>query len=149
MLVGIAACIAVMLATPLAIVVLFGYAFVPSTRAAFVLVPAATLLGFNVVLHDGLRGLDWPYVPVYAEAVGLVVTAASLLVMLRPYGIMGAAVASLLGYATITIALLFSTTRITAMSLSSFVLPQRREINVACKYLISLIGGKYQEQRAD
>ena len=67
--VGLGACAVVTLVTPIAILMLFGRSFHTSVSAAIVLVPAATLLGFNVVLHDGLRGLGRPYVPLYVELI--------------------------------------------------------------------------------
>lgn len=139
--VGSISCVMVAMTAPLAILLLFGHRFANSIPAALVLVPAATLLGFNLVLHEGLRGLGRPYAPLQAELVGLAVTAMALVVMLRPLGIMGAAISSLLGYGSVTAALLFHSLRITRLPLAAFVLPRPEEFRLARKHLASLFGG--------
>jgi len=82
----------------------FGEAFAPAIAACRVLVVASVPLGFSLVLYDGLRALNKPQVPGYAELVGNGVTAALLAVLLPRYGILGAAYASLGAY---TASLLF------------------------------------------
>jgi O-antigen/teichoic acid export membrane protein len=90
--------VAVAALTPLAIPLLFGRAFAASVAVGVVLVFAAAILGVNIVFEESLRGLGATSVVFWAEAIGLVVTAVTLLALLRPLGIMGAGVASVLGY---------------------------------------------------
>jgi O-antigen/teichoic acid export membrane protein len=71
-----------------------------------VLLIAGAVLATNSVLEEGLKGLGLPKAVMWAEAAGLVVTIVSLLLMLKPMGIMGAALASLFGYSTVGIALI-------------------------------------------
>lgn len=94
-------CLSLEVLTPLAITTLFGERFKESIPLALVLVPAAAVLGLNLVLEEGLRGMGHPYAVLRAELAGLVVTAAALGALLRPMGIMGAALSSLLGYSTV------------------------------------------------
>ncbi|HZT97135.1 MAG TPA: polysaccharide biosynthesis C-terminal domain-containing protein [Chloroflexota bacterium] len=87
-----------LIVTPLAIFILFGRAFLPAVPAAFVLVTAALALNMKSFLAEGLRGLGKPGLAAVSEIVGLVVTVPCLIVLLPRWGIMGAAVASLLSY---------------------------------------------------
>jgi O-antigen/teichoic acid export membrane protein len=127
--------------TPQAIKILFGERFRVSIPAALVLLPAAGILGFNLVLQEGLRGLGRPYAVLRAELAGLVVTAIALLAMLRPLGIMGAAIASLLGYSTVNVVLLVNARRYTGMRLRELLIPQRGELKLTVSQLLSFVRG--------
>jgi O-antigen/teichoic acid export membrane protein len=116
------------LCTPLAIELLFGTNFTPAIPAAMLLVPAAAVLGLNLVLQEGLRGMGRPYAVFHAELAGLLVTAVTLAAILRPMGIMGAAIASLLGYATVCAVLLFQARRITCIPIAALLCPSMPEI---------------------
>ena len=66
--------------------------------AGLILALVATIAAMNQVLEEnwGLRGSGCPVAVMRAEMAGLVVTAIALALMLRPMGIVGAAIASLL-----------------------------------------------------
>lgn len=84
--------------------VLFGSAYSSAVPAALVLVVAGGVLSVGTVVQEGFRGLGRPSEVLWSELAGLGVTAVSLLALLGPLNIMGAAIASLLGYsATLTI----------------------------------------------
>ena len=134
-------CVSLAVVTPLAIRILFGERFGVSIPAALVLLPAAGILGFNLVLQEGLRGLGRPYAVLRAELAGLAVTAIALLAMLRPLGMMGAAVASLLGYSTVSVALLVNARHYTGMRLREFLVPQRGELKLTVSQLLSFVRG--------
>jgi O-antigen/teichoic acid export membrane protein len=119
------------LCTPIAIALLFGSRFVAAVPAAMVLVPAAALLGLNLVLQEGLRGMGRPYAVLQAEFGGFIITAIVLAATLRPLGIMGAAIASFLGYTTVCVILVFKTQRISNMSLSTLLRPNMSEVRLA------------------
>jgi Na+-driven multidrug efflux pump len=80
------------------------------------------------VLEEGLRGLGHPAVALWAELGGLVVTALALLMLLIPFGIMGAAVASVLGYSAVMVTLAVFVRRLTGCSLSTLFRPNQRDI---------------------
>lgn len=84
--------------TPIAVRLLFGEAFVDAVPAAMVLVVASAVLSLNLVVADGWRGLGRPVEVLIGEAAGLVATVLALAVLLPALGIVGAAVASLVGY---------------------------------------------------
>jgi O-antigen/teichoic acid export membrane protein len=117
-------CLALAVLTPFAIVILFGERFRASIPAALVLVPAAGVLGLNLVLQEGLRGMGRPYAALQAELAGLTVTVVALAAMLRPMGIIGAAIASLLGYSTVLAVLLMNVRRYADISLRELLFPQ-------------------------
>lgn len=123
---------------PLGVAVLFGTKFVPAGRAAMVLVVAAGILGFNSVLEEGLKGLGAPTAVMWAEFGGLPITAASLLLLLKPLGIMGAALSSLLGYSTVSILLLVQAKSLTRCSLPSLCVARGPEVGLLLSQLESV-----------
>jgi O-antigen/teichoic acid export membrane protein len=136
---AIVLCVILATLTPIAITFLFGNAFSASIPAAVVLVSAAGVLGLNLVLQEGLRGLGRPYAVLRAELAGLVVTAATLVTTLRPMGIMGAAIASLLGYSTVLGVLLINSRRYAGVALRELLLPKLTEIRLILERLFSLV----------
>jgi len=65
----------------------------------------------------------------WAELGGLVVTAIALLVLLRPLGIMGAALASVLGYAAVLVMLVGASRVLTQRPAMALLCPGRQEID--------------------
>jgi O-antigen/teichoic acid export membrane protein len=128
--VALSVCTAVMMVTPMALVYLFGANFRGSIPAALVLVPAAGVLGINLALQESIRGLGFPYTVLRAELFGLAVSGALLAVSLRPFGIMGAAVSSLLGYAAVMAALLASAKRLAGLSARELLCPSTRDFRI-------------------
>jgi O-antigen/teichoic acid export membrane protein len=119
---------AVALITPVAMPLLFGAKFAAAVPAGLVLAAAAAVSATNSVLEEGLHGLGRPAVALWAELIGLVATAASLLLLLMPFGIMGAALASLLGYSAVTATLALCIRRLTGCSLSTLFWPSQRDL---------------------
>jgi hypothetical protein len=65
-----------------------------------------------------------------AELAGLTITAIGLVVMLRPMEIMGAAIASLLGYSAVTVTLLYGAWRYTGTSPKDLLVPSIAEFRL-------------------
>ena len=120
-----------MLVTPLMLTWLFGAAYAPAIPAALVLVVANAISSANMILQDGARGLGTSNTVLWSELTGLVVTVTCLAVLLRPYEIMGAAIASLLGYAAVTVILLLRLTRIADRSILFFLWPTREDLQAS------------------
>jgi len=127
-LMAIAVCVLVAAAAPFAIRFLYGVRFSGAIPAALILVPAAGVLGVNFSMQEGIRGFGRPYLVLRAELLGLAVTAMSLALLLRPLGIIGAAIASLLGYSTVAVALLASAKQIAGTSIAALLLPRPAEM---------------------
>lgn len=132
------ACLSLMAVTPLAVTTLFGPNFQAAVPAALVLVPAASLLGLNSVLEEGLRGLGHPYPVLHAELAGLAVTGLALVFALKPMGIMGAAISSLAGYSTVTLALFGSARRYAGTSAATLLRPRLGELRLGLRRLVQL-----------
>lgn len=104
----LAACaigIPLVLASPWGVPFLFGPEFAAAAPAASILVVASAVAGINLVLAEGLRGSGRPAAVLRAELAGIAVTLGALLTLLPRLGILGAALASLLGYSAVAIAL--------------------------------------------
>ena len=106
---AVAVAVPVLAATPWVLPFVFGEGFRPAIPAALVLIVAATISGLNQILQEGLRGLGHPKVVMWSEFAGLAVTALALWFLLQPFQILGAAIASLLGYSTVTLYLVART----------------------------------------
>jgi len=83
----------------------FGTQFQPAVPAALILVVAAGVRAVSNTLQEGFRGLGRPAEVLWSELVGLFATGVLLAAMLPTLGILGAALASLGGYA-VTMAVL-------------------------------------------
>lgn len=115
-------------ATPIGFPILFGAGFKASIPAALILVPAGAVAGINSVLSEGLRGLGAPSSVMVAELCGLMVTVAALAILLRPLGIAGAALASLMAYSTTAAILIWYARKRTGLSMRVLLVPGLGEI---------------------
>jgi O-antigen/teichoic acid export membrane protein len=128
-----------LIATPFAIVRLFGAEYRPAIPAAQLLLPAAGLLGINFAFQESLRGLGFPYAALQAEFWGLLVTALALVALLPRLGILGAALASLFGYSTVTASLFLSATNIAGISPIRLLVPGSTETKLALRRLGGIV----------
>jgi O-antigen/teichoic acid export membrane protein len=122
--------------TPFAIVTLFTESFAGAIPAAMVLVPAAGVLGITLVLQEGLRGLGQPYAVLKTELAGLAATALGLATMLRPMGIVGAALASLFGYSVTMGAAMLSVRRNAGIGPADLLLPKIGDIQTVASHIL-------------
>jgi O-antigen/teichoic acid export membrane protein len=125
-------------ATPWGLTLLFGRSFQAAIPAALILVPAGAVAALNTVMEDGFRGLGMPAAPLYAELAGVATTVVGLYFLLRPMGIVGASIASLLGYATVMIALLVQVRWLTGESPAALLIPTTNEVQAGMKRLALL-----------
>jgi len=117
-----------LLISPLAVYVVFGASFAPAIPATMVLVVAAVCLGMNQFLEEAVRGLGRPGLATVAELCGFVVTAVGLALLLPRFGILGAALASLLSYATVLIMLVVILHRRLGLRPRDLLLPRPAEV---------------------
>ncbi len=87
---------------------LFGIEFAPAIPAAIILAVAGGFSGLNQILEAGILGLGEPRFVLIAEAAGLVITAILLLLLLGPFELIGAAIASLVSYSFVTLLLIIN-----------------------------------------
>ena len=131
------------LLAPVALPLVFGARYAPSIPSALVLVPAGAILAWAGIAEEGLRGLGRPTIVLVAESVAAVVTLASLPVLLHFFGIMGAAVASLLGYTTIALFAASAISRSTQLRLHQLVVPTPAVTKSLMLRGISLLPGRH------
>jgi len=110
-------------ATPVALPLLFGDAYRAALPAALILSAAGTVAGVKGVLANALRGLGRPAAVMNAESSSLGVFALLLLLLLRPFGITGAAVALLASNVVATALLLIRLAGLTGRRTTVFLLP--------------------------
>lgn len=127
-----------LIATPLLLPEIFGASFRAAVGGALILVVAAVVLGSNLIMEEGLRGLGQPKSVLRAEACGLAITLLVLWLLLRPLGIRGAALASLGGYSSAGVVLLLEIRRLTGLSFGSLLIPSRNEV-VACGRILAVV----------
>lgn len=112
---------------PFLITLFFGPAFSPATPVAQVLLIAAAILGTNRVMGEAVRGFNKPLIPGVGEGLAAVVTIVSLATLMPVFGIMGAAVASLLAYGTSLAYLLWFCASRLEISPAMLLLPHRSD----------------------
>jgi len=121
---------------PLAIPLLFGSPFRGAIPAGIVLALAAGISATTVVFEEGARGLGATSSVFWAESGGLGVTLLSLLLLLPRLGILGAAIASLLGYSGTQCFLVLLIKRKLNTTIGELLVPRPGEIREACKKLL-------------
>jgi O-antigen/teichoic acid export membrane protein len=125
--------------TPLGLVLLFGRKFNAAIPAGLILVPAGGIAALNTVVEEGFRGFGRPVVILHAELAGLVTTIVCLYLLLRPMGIVGASIASILGYSTVMAVLLFHVRCLTGESPVALLLPNSADLQLGINQLLVLV----------
>lgn len=124
-LVSLAAGALLLAATPWVFPWILGKKFEEAVGAALVLVIAGSVLSLNRVLEEGLRGLGRPTAVLWAESAGLGVTGLFLWLLLPRLGLVGASLASLIGYTAVCIVSLAWVLKVTRTSSQTFLVPTR------------------------
>ncbi|MCC6146839.1 MAG: oligosaccharide flippase family protein [Anaerolineaceae bacterium] len=88
----------ILLATPAMIPLLFGEQFQQAVTPAIILVFANAILSLNTLFGDALKGMGLTGKVLTADLIGLVTTTILLLTLVPRYGIIGAAITSLMVY---------------------------------------------------
>jgi O-antigen/teichoic acid export membrane protein len=120
--------VVVAVAIPFVLPILFGQSFLPAMAAALVLVGAAALTAVNGVLEEGFRGLGHPEYVLRAHLAGAILGTALVIVLVREYAMIGAAVASLLAAATVAMALLLQGRFLLKLAMMDMVAPRFEEL---------------------
>jgi O-antigen/teichoic acid export membrane protein len=128
-LVGLALCGVLVLAAPWVLPFFFGAEFSAAVPSAQVMTVAGALWGVNLVIEEGMRGLGRPGAVLRAEIGGLITTAIALVLLLPILELIGAALASVLGYASVTALLLRSSSAQTGLPVRSLMRPDPRALS--------------------
>lgn len=117
----------VVLFAPSLIELFFGAAFLPAADVGRILVVAAIAFSTNRALGAVLKAIGKPLAPGTAELIALGVTFVGLAVLLPAFGLMGAAVASLVSYSASTVWMLRRVTKAFEIGARSLLLPTRSD----------------------
>jgi enterobacterial common antigen flippase len=116
-----AAIAVISLLAPTVVPRLLGVGYADSIIALWILAPGTVFLALNRVLGDVLQGRGRPLIRSIGEVFGALLTMALLLVLIPPYGIRGAAIASTLTYAAVFVCLFVGLLRVRTQSRTSLV----------------------------
>jgi len=106
----------------------FGERFRQAVPAAKILALAGGAATFNLVLSEGMRGLGRPVAVLRAELLSLAISAGGLWLLLRPFGIYGAALVSLAAYSCTTFWLLAEARLATGTPMRELAIPQWSDV---------------------
>jgi len=109
----------------------YGEAFLAATSTLRILLVASVVLSAGGIMISGLRGFGHPGLATTARLASAVVTLVSLLLLLPRLGIVGAAVASLLGYSMTMLIGLFWLVRKKELGVLGYLRPRREDISIA------------------
>lgn len=116
---------------PLILRYVYGESFLAATATLRILLLASVVLSAGGVMISGLRGFGHPGISTIARLASAVVTVISLLLLLPRLGIVGAAVASLLGYGVTMLIAVFWLVRKRELGIWDYLKPRREDIPVA------------------
>jgi O-antigen/teichoic acid export membrane protein len=126
----------VLVVTPIAVPLIFGTEFSPAVMPAMLLVLGGVAWNIKGTLGEGVRGLGESKAVLLSEGLGLAVTFFGLLLLLRPMGLIGAAIASLSGHCVAAGVLIVQIRRQTGCSLSFLVWPWEHSPRVFLQRLL-------------
>src|SRR5205807_2768324 len=124
---------------PVGIPLLFGARFSPAIPAALILTVAGAVLGLNMILEEGIRGLGDTRPILWSELAGLTTTIAALALLLRPLGIVGAAIALLLAYVAVCACLVIQVRSKTGCSAANLLRPRRADFLFVRQRLLAIL----------
>jgi O-antigen/teichoic acid export membrane protein len=108
----------------------YGKEFSPVTPVAMILCLATGIAGMNAILENGLLGLGYPGFIFIAEICGFVVTVILLTLLLKPWQLYGAAVASLASYGIVMVILILLISKKTRIPIKGLMIPTMNEIRL-------------------
>ncbi len=125
---------------PLLIPLVYGQDFVTAVPAALILVGAGFLSSLNNVIQESFRGMGMPKWPMVAEVVGLVSTVCLLPALLPRFGLIGAAIASLVSYTLVLLVFLSVLAWKVKVSPVSAMIPRRRDVRALVSHVAGILG---------
>jgi O-antigen/teichoic acid export membrane protein len=112
------------------LVLLFGYgaAFRPALVPLFVLIPGMWFMGTGSLVVGDLRGRGRPGVASAVKGTAALVTIVLDLILIPPFGVLGAAIASTLAYASFGVVSLVVLSRISGITVRRLAVPTRADL---------------------
>lgn len=121
--------------SPLVILFAFGPKFHAALLPFFILLPGMWFLGTSAVVASDLSGRDRPGLASTLAGGAAVLTVALDLALIPPFGVPGAALASLITYTAFGIASLVALHRVTGLPLRTLVVPERSDFAAYSSFL--------------
>jgi stage V sporulation protein B len=121
----------------LVIVVGYGSEFEPAVVPMLLLLPGVLFLGLGVVVSGDLQGRGRPSVSSSLAGMAAVITVGLDFALVPPYGVTGAAVASLIAYALYGTASVAVLARVADISLRELLLPRRADFEALRAFISS------------
>jgi O-antigen/teichoic acid export membrane protein len=112
-----------MFTLPILVPLVYGSAYTPSILPAEILVVATIVVAVGQAWAGSLRGLGRPSEPAKAELISLIATVVGLVLLLEPFGIVGAALTSLAAYLMAASYMYLQLHRLLAMGLRDLLTP--------------------------
>lgn len=114
--------------TPLMLPLLNGPGFRDAVPVALILVVAGTIFAYEFILEEAARGIGMPRIAFIGQFAGLGTTLVALALLIPLYGIVGAALASVAGYATASLVELLMFRRRLQVNLRSLLVTRRADL---------------------
>ncbi len=116
------------IAAPHILKFVYGESFLAAGSTLRVLLVASVVLSVGGIVASGLNGFGHPGLSTSARVASAIVTAVALLTLLPRFGIVGVAVASLIGYTVMLLVAFFWLVRKRKLSLWEYLRPQAKDI---------------------
>jgi O-antigen/teichoic acid export membrane protein len=125
------------------LVILLGYgkAFHPAVVPMLILLPGVWFLSLSVVIQGDLGGRGRPGLASILVAVAAGVTVILDIALIPPFGVYGAAIASVVAYSTLGISSLLTLRRVSRIPLRELLLPTRADVAVYVKFARRFLAG--------
>ena len=114
-------------------------AYIPSLPALFVLLPGVVAFSVTFVAGGYLTGIDRVGITSVVSVVSVVTNVIANLILIPPFGIVGAAAASLISYSLSSVLLTIITGRLTTTPLRRFWLPGPADVRFTAATTIAVL----------
>jgi stage V sporulation protein B len=116
--------------SPIIILVALSHDYRPALTPFFILLPSMLFLGLGTVVQGDLRGRGRPGLSSAYAAVAVVVTVVLDLALIPPFGVVGAAIASVCAYTIYGVVSLRGLSRISGIPLRELAVPRREDLSL-------------------
>jgi O-antigen/teichoic acid export membrane protein len=127
-LLGAVAVLGLVIFGPPLVPVIFGEDFADAVKPLVILLPSMWFLGIALAIGSTLRGYARPGLASLLAGLSMVVTIGLDLLLIPPYGVTGAAVASAVAYALYGVSSVVALARVARLSAAALVIPTRTDI---------------------
>jgi O-antigen/teichoic acid export membrane protein len=131
LLVTLAAAATLALCGKLLIGVLYGQRFLPATKALYLLCGAVVFQSASRVLHNYFYGVGRPQLSLWSTGASGVAIVVLIFPLVKAYGMIGAALATLTAQAIGAAVDVLLATRVSAIPLSHFIFPHKADLRLA------------------